>query len=1085
MRRARCLAGLAGLALCVLGAAGAAPAVAAPVWHLYIHHYPTNFEPGSETAGYSFDVENVGDASTSGPVTVTVRLPPGTSRNGAFTNSATSEENQQWSCPGSSGDTTVVCTTADSIPRHYDLRNLFVGVDVEAGVAEGTVLASAEVEGGGAASTASATEATPISSRPAPFGIFAPSFEVGFLKADAATPVLESGAHPALARFPFDFNTIPAPLGGAERVVSPPEPIRDLRVDLPPGFLGNPTAVGECTQAQFTLNECPRDSQVGRIDLRLYPISPDETNYFQIYSPTTAGVFNLSHPRGVVTDLGFVFASNPVHIKASLDPANHYAITTEVPLINETVPAYGSRLTLWGVPADHSHDSERCGSLSKTAEECPTDHEKVPFLTTPSRCGVDHIARIFDYDSWQHPGVYGTPIDYTLPDQTTHCEKPRFEPDVSIEPTGHQANTPTGLNVHIEVPQNENPDALGTPPVKSTVVTLPEGMTVNPAFAEGLAGCTESQIGLETDDPVECPDNSRIGEVQLRSPLLPNPIEGSMYLARQEENPFGSLLAVYLALHDTEERGVLVKVAGKISLDSATGQITTSFDQLPELPFEDLTLKFRSGDRAPLVNPPTCGTHAIAATMTSYARPGEAVGASNSFSVSEGPGGGACQGSLGARPFDPSLVAGTLNPVAGAFSPLALRVFRSDADQELSTVEGAAPAGLTASLRGVGRCSEAQIATAAARSHPGEGALEQAHPSCPADSQVGTVQAGAGAGPSPIYVPGKIYLAGPYEGAPASGVAIVPAVAGPVDLGDVVVRAPAYIDPRTAQITIKSDPLPQIVNGVLIRTRDVRINLDRPRFSLNPTSCEPMSIAASLRSTEGATKLDSERFQVGSCASLGFKPRLRLKLRGGTRRGRFPALKAVYRPRGGDANASSLVVRLPHSAFIEQGHFRTICTRVQFAAAGGDGAGCPPASAYGHVIAYTPILDQPLEGPVYLRSSSHNLPDMVLVLHGPPSLPVRFEAVGRIDSARGGIRSTFEGIPDVPLSAVVLEMEGGRKGLIVNSTDLCKGRHRARASYTAHNGKRVGGKPLVRAVKCKQAHRKRHARHRRGAKKGR
>jgi hypothetical protein len=536
-----------------------------------------------------------------------------------------------------------------------------------------------------------------------------------------------------------------------------------------------------------------------------------------------------------------------------------------------------------------------------------------------------------------------------------------------------------------------------------------------------------------------------------------------MYLAKQEANPFGSLLAFYIALHDTEERGVLVKVPGRIDLDPATGRITTTFDDLPQFPFEDLTLKFRSGDRAPLVNPPTCGTHVIAVELFSYAQPGDPVDASSTYSLEEGPGGGPCLGSLSQRPFEPSLIAGTVNPVAGAFSPLAVRVTRTDADQEISTAEGTAPAGLAASLRGVGRCSDAKIAAAAARSHPGDGALEQASPSCPAGSRIGTVETGAGAGPSPIYVPGKVYLAGPYEGAPLSGVAIVPAIAGPTDLGVIVVRSPAYVDPDTAQISLKTDPLPQIVNGVLIRVREVRIHLDRPGFTLNPTSCAPSSIDATLHSSEGKSKALSNRFQVGDCGHLGFKPRVTLKLRGGTRRGAHPSLRAVVRPREGDANIARAAVTLPHSAFLDQGHIRTICTRVQFNAGGGNGERCPRAAIYGRARAFTPLLDEPLEGPVFLRSSSHKLPDLVVALHGPPSLPIDVNLDGRVDSAHGGIRNTFEAVPDAPVSKFVLAMQGGKKGLIVNSTDLCAGKHRANVRLDGHNGKQATLKPLMRA----------------------
>jgi hypothetical protein len=1034
---------------------------------------------------YSFDVRNVGDTNTSGTITLALQLPAGLSRGGFaggifHLSAGWGGGNVEWSCPGLPGDTTVVCTTEGPIPRHTLNDALTVRVAVAPGAA-GVLSATAEVSGGGAANLATAAEPTEISSVPEGFGILADSFRPDFFKADGVTPVRSAGAHPDLLTVPFDLTSN---VNAKDGEIAPAGNLRDLSVDLPPGFLGNPTAVGECSQAAFTLGECPGSTQVGRIDAKVTGTLAPKIRI---------GIFNLLHPRGAVTDIALAVIGNPVHIKARLDPGNRYAITTQTAAVNETFPVLRQQATFWGVPAAHSHDAERCRlfqvneSLSDqengdTSEKCATDHEAKPFLTVPSECGVEHQVRLREYDSWQEPGLPNAlpPLTYTQPGQTTDCEVAQsgFKPTVELTPTGHAANTPTGLDVHIHVPQHEdNPNALATPPIEATTVTLPKGMALNPAFADGLVGCSEAQFGIShagipNGDAIACPDASRIGEVEISSPLLFKPALGSMYLARQEANPFGSLFAVYLALHDTEERGVLIKIAGRLSLDPVTGQITQTFEGLPQFPFEDLTLRFRSGERAPLVNPPTCGTHTIAVKLASYAEPGEPVDAANAYQVSEGPGGAPCAASEAARPFEPQLSGGTLNPEAGAFSPLVLRVSRSDADQEIATVQGTAPAGLTASLRGISRCPEAQIALARSRSGAGEGQLERRSPSCPASSLVGSVQAGAGAGPSPIYIPGRVYLAGPYKGAPLSGVAVVPAIAGPVDLGTIVVRAPAFVDPRTARVRIASDPLPQIVHGVLVRVRDVRLNLDRPGFTLNPTSCAQKSLEALLTSTTGALKALSQRFQVGDCASLGFKPRLGLKLRGGTQRGDHPALRSVYEPRPHDANLEGLVLRLPHSAFLDQAHIRTICTRVQFAA-----DNCPEAAIYGHVRAFTPLLDEPLEGPAYLRSSNHNLPDLVFDLHG----LVDFEADARIDSVHGGIRASFTEVPDAPIEKVVVNMQGARKGLIVNSTDLCAARHRAEVGLSAHNGRRRALRPAVGATCGKGRGAKRSSHSRRSA----
>ena len=636
----------------------------------------------------------------------------------------------------------------------------------------------------------------------------------------------------------------------------------------------------------------------------------------------------------------------------------------------------------------------------------------------------------------------------------THCEKPRFEPDVEIEPTGKQANTPTGLDVHVKIAQNENPNALATPPVKRFTVKLPEGMSFSPSFADGLQSCTLAQMKLGTNEAIGCPDASRIGEVTLHTPLLPKAAEGSMYLAAQGDNPYGSLFALYLVLHDTEERGVLVKIPGKIEVDEQTGQITTVFNDTPQFPFDDLTLKFRSGPRAPLVSPPTCGTQTIGVEVASYARPQEPVDASNTYNVTEGPNGTPCPPDSSRRPFHPSFSGGTLNPVAGAYSPFLFRLSRDDSEQELSQVTTVLPPGLVAKIAGIPFCPEAVVDSIS--SAEGTGAQELAHPACPAASQIGTLSAGLGAGPGPNYFPGRVYLTGPYKGAPLSLAIVSPGVAGPIDLGSVVVRAALYVDPSSTQVKAVSDPFPTILHGVVLRVRDVRLRMDRPQTTINPTNCSPMSVNASITGVGGnpfSTADDSifaaaTPFQVGSCASLSFKPKLAFQLFGGTHRGSHPKFKATLTMPPGGANIAAASVALPHSEFLDQGHIGTVCTRVQFNSGAGNGSDCPAASIYGTVSAKSPLLDETLTGNVYLRSSSHELPDLVATLKG----KIDVNVVGRIDSVNGGIRNTFETVPDAPVESFTLTLAGGSKGLLVNSRDICKAPAKATAKFTGQNG---------------------------------
>lgn len=1029
---------------------GAGSAAAAPVWNLELHHAETNFPPG-ETGEVWFSIANVGDEETGGPITLTVTLPGGLSR--AFV----AEEG--WSCPGSPGDQVVTCTTETTFPRHTYANGinggfmfLSVGVNVDPAAAGQSLLATATLEGGGAPAPTTDSESIQIGGGPAGFGIVPGSWKGDFYEADGLTPVREAGSHPDLATFAFDFNNVADPTPAVPDLKLPAESIRDIEVELPPGFVGNPSAVGECTAAQLAMEACPRSSQVGRIDVGLEGTQAPGA----FLGLKNIAVFNMAHPRGAVTDLAFNVTRNIIHIKAELDPANDYAIKTLVSEINHFMPVYYQKLTIWGVPGHPSHNSERCyNELGYTGEECPTESSGKPFLTVPSRCDIDHEMRLFDYDSWQNPGVFGPEIKYPMPGRTTDCDRPRFEPELDVNPTGQEANSPAGLEVNLAVPQNENVNGLATPPVKGVKVTLPEGMTVSPSFANGLAGCSLSQFGMSAGGipnpaAVGCPDNSRIGAVSLTTPLLPQQLEGSLYLANQDENPFGSTFAVYLAIHDTEERGVLLKIPGRLDLDPATGQITTTFDDLPQFPLRDFTLAFRSGQRAPLINPPSCGSQRIAAQIASYARPDDFIDVSSTYEVTKGAKGSACPASPGSRPFSPQLNAGTANPNAGSYSPFLFRLVREDQEQEFSRIGATLPLGATAKIAGIPLCPETAIAAISGAA--GTGRAQLASPSCPVASRIGTVSTGVGAGTEPDYFGGSAYLAGPYKGAPLSLAVVVPALAGPYDLGSVVVRAGIFVDPETAQVRVQSDPLPSIVHGVLLRIRDVRVNVDRSETMLNPTSCDPMAVEANVLSTGGAAADPFNRFQVGNCGRLGFAPKLAFKLKGGTNRGDYPALEAILRARPGDANIAKAAVTLPHSEFLAQEHIKTICTRVQFAA-----DACPPGSIYGRAKAITPLLDQPLQGPVYLRSSSNPLPDLVAKLNG----TFEVHLVGKIDSVNQGIRNRFEVVPDAPVTKFTLNLQGGRKGLLVNSRSLCEAPARAKVRMVGQNGKTQLTRPVL------------------------
>jgi hypothetical protein len=556
--------------------------------------------------------------------------------------------------------------------------------------------------------------------------------------------------------------------------------------------------------------------------------------------------------------------------------------------------------------------------------------------------------------------------------------------------------------------------------------------------------------------------------VEVDTPLVDHPLPGDVYIAIPHDNPFDSLLAIYLAVDDPPS-GTIVKLAGHVIPDLETGRLTAVFDDNPQLPFEDFELNFFGGAAAPLRTPPTCATYSTTSELTPWSAPqsGPPATPSDGYAITKAPGGGSCPTVEGALPNSPSFDAGSASLIAGTYSPFVLNLRRDDGTQEFSTVSVTLPPGLTGKLAGTPYCSDAALAAAAAKT----GAQEKANPSCPGASQVGVADIGAGAGPAPYYTQGRAYLAGPYKGAPLSMAIVTPATAGPYDLGTVVVRSALRVDPETTRITAVSDPIPQILQGIPLDVRSIQLKLDKPDFTLNPTSCDPFAVTGQLISTLDQSAALQNSFQVAECGRLAFKPKLSLRLKGGTRRGDHPTLRAVLTKAPG-ANIAKASVALPHSEFLDQAHIGTVCTRVQFAA-----GACPKASIYGKARAITPLLDHPLEGLVYLRSSNNPLPDLVADLNG----QIHVVLDGRIDSIRGGIRTTFEAVPDAAVSKFVLEMSGGKKGLLVNSRNICKSVNRANVLFDAQNGKTADSRPeLKNDCRKGKPHRTRRGHHRAG-----
>ena len=1028
-------------------------------------------------------ITNLGDApvdATTTPVTIVYELPEGVEAIGVEGDSGVYASERPVNCTVEASDL-VSCTFEDVLPSYeaieVDVLVVLTGEPPVAG-APGKVTVS-----GGNAPTASALQQLEVSPDATPFGIDHFSARP---EEEGGGPATRAGSHPFQLTTTIQLNSGEATMGSNPDVrdlqVEQPALPRNLRFPLPAGLVGNAQAMPECDMTTFLaifnlVNQCPDEAVLGAVSVTI--IESENIGYARIAVP----LFNLPPAQGEPARFGFVAAGVPVTIDTAVEPENGYRIVASVRNVSQLATFLSSTVVFWGTPGDPRHDSSRGWNCVYAVAadpgpcERPANLDEVAFLRLPVSC-QGPLGFEMGAEPWNVPiGSVVAREVFAVP-ALTACNQVPFNPTISGAPTSKLASNPSGFDFELTMPNDglRNPEGIAEGQAKRVEVTLPEGMTVNPSQGEGLVGCSPADYARETASSLPgdgCPNASKIGTVQIATPLLKEEARGSLFVATPYDNPLGSLLALYVVAK-IPERGIVIKQAGKVTPNPVTGQLVTTFDNLPQLPFDSFKLRFRDGGRAPLVTPPSCGTFETVARFTPWSAsnpdnpsPDEVVERTSSFTVERGVGGGACP-SGGVPPFGPELTAGTINNAAGRYSPFNLRLTRNDGEQEFTNFSIKLPPGVVGKLAGIPFCSNAAIAAAKARTGATGGADELASPSCPAASQVGRTLVGAGVGSLLTYVPGKVYMAGPYNGSPLSIVAITAAKVGPFDLGTVVVRQALRINPETAEVFVDatgSDPIPHIIQGIPVHARDIRVYVDRPQFVLNPTSCERTSTAATVLGSgldfgsvaDNVPVTVTTPFQAADCASLGFKPRLQLSLRGKTRRGGNPALRAVMRPRVGNANTARVSVALPGSEFLDQGHIRTVCTRAQFKAGAGNGAKCPRGSIYGYVRAWTPLLDEPLKGPVFLRSSDNPLPDMVLALRG----LIDLQAVGRIDSVNGGIRTTFGFVPDAPISKVVLDMAGGKRSLLENSTNICRGKHNAVVKMKGHNGRvRNFGTPL-------------------------
>ncbi len=1064
---------------------GTAPALAStPFWQAISEPAPSYLPPGGE-GEIIVGVSDLGDAPVSGastPVSITDRLPAGLSAT-AITGSV--RNGVEVKCPAGSPPPSLTCTFA-GVLYPYERLTITVKVKVSSGLA-GVPANEVAMEGGqgpeGAPVPAySSSDKLTVSSEPTPFGL--QSYQLSPVNEDGA-PATQAGSHP------FQLTTTLVMNQTAQR-----EPValpKDLSFVLPPGFIGNPTAIETCSEGDFVAlvletNLCPPSSVIGVAEVVAYePIEGILTK--------TVPVFNLVPARGEPARFGFdVVGKVPIVIDTSVRSGSDYAVVAGVHNATETAGLLSSEVTLWGVPGDEPHDSSRgweCvegGDYQKEIHKsCPGISEEPPnpFLTLPTSCAADPnsepVTSTMEADSWAQPGRFlaseyewlsaaGQPLGFE------GCAELPFSPEIDVAPEASSAATPTGLTVRVKVPQASTLEAggLAEADIRDTTVTLPQGAQLSPSAANGLEACSEAQIGFtglnaatQTDEFSEqqpsCPQSSKLGAVRIKTPLLSHPLEGSLYLASPApngeagRNPFGSLVSLYLVAEDPVS-GVLVKLAGEGQLSEGNLQVSTTFRNAPQVPFEELELELFGGPKASLSTPARCGSYAANASFTPWSG-AETLNLSSppqEFAVTSGAGGSAC--ASGMLPFEPGFLAQSTSAQAGGFTGFDLELSRPDGDQALRGVTMRLPEGVAALLSAVELCSEAQAAADA----------------CPAGSLVGEATAVAGLGTEP-YVErgGTVYITGPYGGAPFGLEIVTPAVAGPFNLGTVTVRSKLYINPENASVTIVSDPLPTQLRGIPLQLKRVLVNVNRPDFEFNPTNCDPMNIEGTISGAEGASAGVSSRFQVGACQSLPFAPTLSAATNGHASKADGTDFVVTVRSGGigpggvAQAGIAKVDLQLPAQLPARLSTLQKACTERAFNT---NPASCPEGSDIGAATIHTPVLKSPLAGPAYLVSHGNAaFPDVEFVLQGEG---ITLVLDGKTQIKDGVTYSKFESAPDAPFTTFETALPAGPHSALTANVpakdrfSLCGQNLQMPTTITGQNGSVIEQKTKITVQGC-------------------
>ncbi len=988
----------------------------------------------------------------------------------------------------------VVCTfSGGTLPPFHQIEML-IGVSVEAGASTGESN-EASISGGGAPS-AEIKHPITVSNAPTPFGVedYEPDFEeVG------GAPDTQAGSHPFQYTTTLDLSAGLAfdPEAGRE-VGVPAALVKDLVFKLPPGFVGDPTAYPRCSLGRFLdfphggANLCPADTIIGASAVTY---SEDSLGGKLGLQTRAQPIFNLEPGPGEPAKFGFAPASIPIYLDTSVRTGEDYGVTVHVDNIPQIVGFLSNTVTFWGVPGDARHNDARglgCFDESVASEnpcqpDAPAESNPPAFLTMPTSCSGVPLEGGVEADAGLRPGVMVAPNPNPSEPMPTMdgCDLLPFYSEIKVTPDVQEASKPSGLTADVHVPQEEalSAEGLAPPQLQNITVTLPEGVDLNPSAADGLAACPllsgrepekearESKgelagINLETPEPANCPNASKIANVEINTPLLPNPLKGFVYLASPQnfrsappENPFEALVAQYLVAEDPIS-GTLIKLPGKISL-SATGQITATFMNNPQLPFEDAKLKFFGGERAPLATPSLCGsytTNAIFEPWTNTATDHEALHATSVFDIIAGPNGGPCPGAT--LPFDPSLSSETTNINAGSFTPLSTTLSREDGQQSIQSVTLHYPPGISGLLSGVKLCGEAEANAG----------------TCGPESEIGETIVSVGLGGDPFTVTGgKVYITGPYQGAPFGLSIVNPAKAGPFDLQEgrpVVVRAKLEVDPTTAALTITTDPpgsphaIPTIIEGFPLQIKHVNVTITRKDFTFNPTNCDPMKITGAIDSAEGASSPVEVPFQVTNCAVLKFTPKFSVSTSGKTSKADGASLTATViepsEPHGSQANIAKVKVELPKQLPSRLTTLQKACTAAQFEA---NPSGCPGQSVIGHARVITPLVPVPLEGPVYFVShGGEAFPSLEIVLQG---YGVRIDLVGTTFISKAGITSTtFKTVPDQPFNSFEITLPEGPYSALAANGDLCTQKLVMPTEFIGQNGAAVDQRTPIGVTGC-------------------